>query len=78
MIENIRNSKKLFILIDHSNSEELRKWVENGLKNYQLTDIELNIICPKYRQMLRDWPLSSSLAPLSEASWDSFLPRARW
>jgi len=51
MIENIRNSKKLFILIDHANSEELRKWIENGLKNYQLTDIELNIICPKYEKL---------------------------
>ena len=51
MIENIRNSKKLFILIDHNNSEELKKWVENGLKNFQLTDIELNIICPKYENL---------------------------
>jgi hypothetical protein len=51
IIENIRNSKKLFILVDHSNSEGLRNWVENGLKNYQLTDIELNIICPKYEKL---------------------------
>ena len=51
IIENIRNSKKLFILVDHSNSEGLRKWVENGLNNYQLTDIELNIICPKYEKL---------------------------
>ena len=51
IIENIRNSKKLFILIDHNNSEELRNWVENGLKNYQLADIELNIICPKYEKL---------------------------
>ena len=51
MIENIRNSKKLFILIDHANSEELRKWIENGLKNYQLTDIELNTIYPKYEKL---------------------------
>ena len=51
IIENIKNSKKLFILIDHANSIELRKWIENGLKNYQLTDIELNIICPKYEKL---------------------------
>ena len=51
IIENIRNSKKLFIVIDHTNSEELRKWIENGLKNYQLPDIELNIICPKYEKL---------------------------
>lgn len=48
MIENIKNFKKLFILIDHNDSEELRKRVENGMKNYGLNDIQLNIICPKY------------------------------
>ena len=51
MIKNIKNSKKLFILVDHENSKELKKWVENGLKNYQLTGIELNIICPKYGKL---------------------------
>ena len=48
MIDNIKNSKKLFILIDHDNSEGLRKWAENWLKRFWLTDIELNIIYPKY------------------------------
>ena len=51
MIENIKNSKKLFILVDHDNSEEVRKWVENGLNKLKLTDIELNIICPKYEKL---------------------------
>jgi len=51
MIENIKNSKKLFIMIDHDNSEELRKWIKNELKKYWLTDIELNIICPKYEKL---------------------------
>ena len=51
IIDNIKNSKKLFILIDHDNSEELRKWAESGLKRYWLTDIELNIICPKYEKL---------------------------
>ena len=51
IIDNIKNSKKLFILIDHNNSEELRKWTESGLKKYWLTDIELNIICPKYEKL---------------------------
>ena len=51
IIENIKNSKKLFILVDHSDSEELRKWVGNGMKNYRLDDIELNIICPKYEKL---------------------------
>ena len=51
IIENIKNSKKLFILIDHDNSEKLRKWVENALKKFWLTDIEVNIICPKYEKL---------------------------
>jgi hypothetical protein len=34
MIENIKSSKKLFILIDHNDSEELRKRVESGMKNF--------------------------------------------
>ena len=51
MIENIKNSKKLFILIDHNDSEELRKRVENGMKNYGLNDVELNIICPRYSNL---------------------------
>jgi len=51
MIENIKNSKKLFILVDHDNSEELRKRVENWMKNYWLNDVELNIICPKYEKL---------------------------
>ena len=51
IIENIKNSNKLFILIDHDDSEELRKRAESGLKKYWLTDIELNIICPKYEKL---------------------------
>ena len=51
IIENIKNSNKLFILIDHDDSEELRKRAKSGLKKYWLTDIELNIICPKYEKL---------------------------
>ena len=51
IIENIKNSKKLFILVDHDNSEELRKRVENWMKNYWLNDVELSIICPKYEKL---------------------------
>jgi len=51
MIENIKISKKLFILVDHNDSEELRKRVENGMKKYGLNNIELNIICPKYENL---------------------------
>ena len=51
IIENIKNSKKLFILVDHNDSEGLRKRIENGMENYGLNDIELNIICPKYEKL---------------------------
>ena len=51
IIESIKNSKKLFILVDHSSSEEPRKWVEVGLMKFWLTDIELNIICPRYEKL---------------------------
>ncbi len=51
IIESVKNSKKLFILIDHSNSEELKEWIKKELNKYWLTDIELNIICPKYENL---------------------------
>ena len=51
MVDNIRNSKKLFILIDHNDSDEIRNWIEKMMKNLQLTDIELNIISPKYENL---------------------------
>ena len=51
IIENIKNSKKLFVLIDHNDSEELRRQVKNEMKNYGLNDVELNIICPKYEDL---------------------------
>jgi hypothetical protein len=48
MIENIKNNKKLFIIIDHENTEELKKWIEKRIKKLNLTDIQLSIISPKY------------------------------
>ena len=51
MINNIKNSKKLFILVDHENTDELTKRIENRMKNYELNDIQLNIICPKYENL---------------------------
>ena len=51
MIENIKNSKKLFILIDHENTDELRNWIEKRMKNLNLADIQLNIISPKYEKL---------------------------
>ena len=48
MVQNIKNSQKLFILVDHENTDELRNWIENRMKNLNLTDIQFNIISPKY------------------------------
>jgi hypothetical protein len=41
----------LFILVDHENTDELKNWVENRMKNLNLTDIQFNIICPKYEKL---------------------------
>ena len=51
MIENIKNSKKLFILVDHENTDKLKNWVEKRMGNLNLTDIQLNIINPKYEKL---------------------------
>jgi len=51
MVQNIKNSQKLFILVDHENTDELKNWVENRMKNLNLTDIQFNIICPKYEKL---------------------------
>ena len=48
MVENIRNSKKLFILIDHENTDELRNWIEKRIKSLNWSDIQLSMISPKY------------------------------
>lgn len=46
--DNIKISKKLFILIDHEDSEAVKLWIDNRLKNLNLHDIQVNIISPKY------------------------------
>ena len=46
--DNIKISKKLFILIDHEDSEAVKSWIDNRLKNLNLDDIQVNIISPKY------------------------------
>ena len=51
MIENIKNSKKLFILIDHENTDEVKNWIEKRMKNLNLADTELSIISPKYEKL---------------------------
>jgi len=51
MIQNIKNSQKLFILVDHENTDELKNWIEKRMKNLNLSDIQLNIISPRYENL---------------------------
>ncbi len=60
IIENIKNSKKLFILVDHENTNELKKWIEKRINKLNLTGIQLNIISPKY------WNLTTILNEYQE------------
>ena len=48
IIENIKNSKKIFIIVDHENTNKLKKLIEKRINKLNLTDIQLNIISPKY------------------------------
>ena len=50
-LDNIRNSQKLFILVDHKNTDGLGNRIEKRMKNLNLTDIQLNIISPKYENL---------------------------
>jgi len=51
IINSIKNSKKLFILIDHNDSEDLKERIRYNIKNFGLNNIELNIISPKYNEL---------------------------
>ena len=48
MVQNIKNSQKLFILVDHENTDEVKNWIEKRMKKLNLTDIQLSMISPKY------------------------------
>ena len=49
--ESIKLSKKLFIIIDHENTENINSWINNRLSNLKLDDIKVNIISPKYENL---------------------------
>lgn len=51
IIESIKNSKKLFILIDHKDSNYIKNVIDNRLHSLNLTDITVNIISPKYEKL---------------------------
>ena len=51
MIDNIKNSWRLFIIIDHNDTSLLKKQIESRMEKLNLHDIQLNIICPKYENL---------------------------
>ncbi len=51
MIESIKKSQNLYILIDHNETNHLRSWIENWLKQYDLNNIKLNFLTPKYENL---------------------------
>lgn len=51
MIESITNSKKLYIYIDHSDTKELKKFIENKLSELNITDISIKFLTPKYENI---------------------------
>ena len=51
IIESIKNSKKLFVLIDHKDSDYIKSLIDNRLQSLNLTDITVNIISPKYEKL---------------------------
>lgn len=51
IIDNIKVSKKPFVLIDHENSENIKLWIDNKLKSLNLDGIKVNVISPKYEKL---------------------------
>lgn len=51
IIDSIRNTKKLFILIDHNNSDNIKNRINNRMNNLSINNIEVNIISPKYENL---------------------------
>ena len=51
IVDSIKTTKKLFILIDHADSTYLRTEIEKRLKKLNLNDIQINIISPKYSKL---------------------------
>jgi len=51
IIKSVKHTGKLFILIDHSNTDLLKDNINNKLKEYWLSDIKINIISPNYQSL---------------------------
>jgi len=51
MIESIKKSQNLYIIIDHNNTTQLKSWIESRLKQYNLNNIELYFLTPEYENL---------------------------
>ena len=51
MIESIKKSKKLFIIIDHNNDNIIKNFIEKNLKRLKLNNIQFDTIWPKYEKL---------------------------
>jgi len=51
IIDGIKNTQRLFILIDHNASDNIKNRINNRLNNLGLTNIQVNIIAPKYEKL---------------------------
>ena len=51
IIDSIKNTQRLFILIDHNASDNIKNRINNRLNNLGLTNIQVNIIAPKYEKL---------------------------
>ena len=51
IIDTIKTSQKLFIIIDHDNSDSIKQQVNNIINHLHLKNIQVNIISPKYENL---------------------------
>ena len=51
IIDGIKNTQRLFILIDHNASDNIKNRINKRLNNLGLTNIQVNIIAPKYEKL---------------------------
>lgn len=51
MVESIKKSQNLYILIDHEETAQMKFWIETKLKQYNLNSIKLRFLTPKYENL---------------------------
>lgn len=51
MIESIKATKKLYILIDHKDTNELKKLIESKIKNLDINDVKIYFLTPEYEKL---------------------------